>query len=215
MNESAGTSSCLSVEKVTFSYEKDRPVLRDLCLDAQAGESVGLIGANGAGKSTFLRLLVGLLFPQEGSIRIDGIPVEKASLSGIRKKIGYVFQDADSQLFMTTVREDVAFGPRNYGLSEEDAEKRTVDALEKCRITHLADRPVYRLSGGEKKLAQFATILSMEPEILLLDEPSSALDPRNRRNLISVINELAQIKVIASHDLDFIFDTCRRTVLMD
>ena len=123
-------------------------------------------------------------------------------------------QDSDSQLFMTTVGEDVAFGPRNYGLSESEVRARTDAALAETGITHLKDRTIMKLSGGEKKLASIATILSMEPEILLLDEPSIALDPRNRRNIINILNRIQATKIIASHDLDMIMDICSRTILM-
>ena len=126
-----------------------------------------------------------------------------------------MFQDADAQLFMTTVGEDVAFAPRNYGLPEDEVEKRVTAALEKVHIPHLRDKAVYKLSGGEKKLASIATILSMTPDIILMDEPSVALDPRNRRNLIHVVNEFDHLKIIASHDLDFIWDTCGRVILMN
>lgn len=199
---------------VTFSYQKDREVLRDICLSVEHGESVGLVGANGVGKSTFLKLLVGLITGYEGEIHVQGQLVTKKHLTDIRKKVGYVFQDSDSQLFMSTVHEDVAFGPRNYGCSEEETEQRVVDALQKVRIEALRDRQIYRMSGGEKKLASIATILAMKPEIVLLDEPSIALDPRNRRNLIGILNKMPETKVIASHDLDMILDTCDRTVLL-
>lgn len=199
---------------VAFSYQKDRKVLQDICLSVGHGESVGLIGANGVGKSTLLKLLVGLAEGYEGEILVQGHPVIKKNLPDIRKKIGFVFQDSDSQLFMSTVYEDVAFGPRNYGCSEEETESRVIRALKKVGIEELRDRQIYRMSGGEKKLASIATILSMEPEIILLDEPSIALDPKNRRNLIGILNGMQETKVIASHDLDMVLDTCDRTVLL-
>ncbi len=204
----------IDVENLNFAYEKETPVLSGLSFHASENEAVGIIGANGAGKSTFLKLLVGLDLNFTGSIRIEEIPLEKKTLQLIRGKIGYVFQDSDSQLFMTTVGEDVAFAPRNYGLPEEEVEKRVQEALEKVHITHLRDKSIFKLSGGEKKLASLATILSMSPDMILLDEPSVALDPRNRRNLIHVLNEFEHLKLIASHDLDFIWDTCSRVVLV-
>ena len=204
----------MDIENLTFAYGAGSPVLDGLSLHVSEDESVGIIGANGAGKSTFLRLLVGLHFPFSGSVRIEEIPLEKKTLAKIREKIGFVFQDSDSQLFMTTVGEDVAFAPRNYGLPEDEVKKRVDDALEKVHISHLRDKSIYRLSGGEKKLASLATILSLTPDMILLDEPTVALDPRNRRNLIKVINEYDHVKLIASHDLDFIWDTCARTVLI-
>ena len=204
----------IDVENLSYAYETGVPVLQDICLHAGENESIGLIGANGAGKSTFLKLLVGLGTGFTGSIRVEEIPLEKKTLPKIREKIGYVFQDADAQLFMTTVGEDIAFAPRNYGLPEEEVEKRVQTALEQTHISHLRDKAVYKLSGGEKKLASIATILSMTPHIILLDEPSVALDPQNRRNLIRILGEFDHLKIIASHDLDFIWDTCERVILL-
>ena len=126
-----------------------------------------------------------------------------------------MFQDSESQLFMTTVEEDVAFAPRNYGLPEEEVARRVDAALKRVHIEHLKGKSIYRLSGGEKKLVSIATILSMTPDIILMDEPSVALDPQNRRNLIHIIREFEHLKMIASHDLDFIWDTCERTILMN
>lgn len=204
----------IECKNVTFSYQKDKKVLSNLCLLVERGESIGLIGANGVGKSTFLKLLVGLLTGYEGEILVQGQPVIKKNFIDIRKKIGYVFQDSDSQLFMSTVYEDVAFGPKNYGYSKKEIEERVMDALHKVKIEELKDRQIYRMSGGEKKLASIATILSIEPEVVLLDEPSIALDPRNRKNLIQILNKMPETKIIASHDLDLILDTCKRTVLL-
>jgi cobalt/nickel transport system ATP-binding protein len=123
-------------------------------------------------------------------------------------------QDSDSQLFLSTVYEDVAFGPRNYGCSEKETAQRVMEALRKVHIEDLKERQIYRMSGGQKKLAAIATILSMQPEIVLLDEPSIALDPRNRRNLIHILNEMPETKMIASHDLDMILDTCESVILL-
>ncbi len=205
----------IDIQDLTFGYESGHALLEHLSVSFCEHDSVGLIGANGAGKSTFLKLLVGLERAWEGDIRIEEIPMGKKTLSKIREKIGYVFQDSDSQLFMTTVGEDVAFAPRNYGLPEEEVSRRVERALDRVHISHLKDQAIYRLSGGEKKLSSIATILSMTPDIILMDEPSVALDPRNRRNLIEVMNEFDHLKVIASHDLDFVWDTCSRVILMD
>ena len=150
----------------------------------------------------------------EGSIRVENIPVEKNTLSIIRERIGYVFQDSDNQLFMSNVYEDIAFAPRNYGFSEEEVKKRVENALNMVHINNLKNKKIYKLSGGEKKLVSIATIFSMTPDIILMDEPSIALDPKNRRNLINILNEFQHLKIIASHDLDMILDTCNRTILM-
>ena len=205
----------IDIENLSFSYDKKNPILRDISFHVGENEAIGLIGANGVGKSTLLKLLVGLETGYTGSIRVEDIPVSKENLSKVREKIGYVFQDSDNQLFMTTVEEDVAFAPRNYGLPEEEVQRRVEKALEMTEITHLRDKPIYKMSGGEKKLASIATILSMTPDIILMDEPSAALDPRNRRNLIWLVNGFEYIKIITSHDLDFIYDTCPRSILMN
>lgn len=161
-----------------------------------------------------MKLLVGLNLNYEGSIRVENIPVEKNTLSIIRERIGYVFQDSDNQLFMSNVYEDIAFAPRNYGFSEEEVKKRVENALNMVHINNLKNKKIYKLSGGEKKLVSIATIFSMTPDIILMDEPSIALDPKNRRNLINILNEFQHLKIIASHDLDMILDTCNRTILM-
>ena len=199
---------------LTFGYDKEKKIFDDFNFKAGEGEAIGLIGANGAGKSTLLKLLVGLEDSWSGTIRVEEIPLEKKTLPKIREKLGYVFQDSDSHLFMPTVYEDVAFAPRNYGFSEDEVERRVASALERAHISFLRDKSIYKLSGGEKKLASIATILSMTPDIILMDEPSASLDPGNRRNLINILNEFNHLKIIASHDLDFIWDTCNRVVLL-
>ena len=204
----------IEFQNVSFAYEKDRPVLRDLSFRIGDGEAVGLIGANGAGKSTVMKLLLGLIAPTEGSILVDGIRVEKKSLPEIRRKLGFVLQNSDNQMFMPTVYEDMIFAPLNYGLSREEAERRVDTALERLGMQELKHRHNHRISGGEKRMAAIATILAMEPEAVLMDEPSSALDPCNRRRVINIIRELPQTKLITSHDLDMILDTCERVILL-
>ena len=205
----------IEFRNVNFAYEKERPVLRDLSFRIGDGEAVGLIGANGAGKSTVMKLLLGLLFPASGEILVDGTRVEKKSLPEIRRKLGFVLQNSDNQMFMPTVYEDMIFAPLNYGLSREEAEKKVDAALEKLGMQELKHRHNHRISGGEKRMAAIATILAMEPEAVLMDEPSSALDPCNRRRVINIIRELKQTKLITSHDLDMILDTCQRVILLD
>ena len=201
----------INFEHVNYSYEKSVPILQDITFTAHENDSIGLIGANGVGKSTLLKLLVGLNLDYEGSIRVEEMPVVKEMLPKVREKIGYVFQDSDSQLFMSTVFEDVAFAPRNYGLAEEEVEKRVNHALKQIHIEHLRDKQIYKMSGGEKKMVSIATILAMTPDIILMDEPSIALDPRNRRSLIHILNDFEHLKIIASHDLDMILETCSRS----
>ena len=204
----------IEFKHVEFSYEKDRPVLRDLSFRIEKGESVGLIGANGAGKSTVMKLLLGLLAPSSGEILVDGIRVEKKTLPEIRRKLGFVLQNSDNQMFMPTVYEDMIFAPLNYGLSREEAEQKVDAVLQKLGLQELKHRHNHRISGGEKRMAAIATILAMEPEAVLMDEPSSALDPYNRRLVINTVRELPQTKLITSHDLDMILDTCERVILL-
>lgn len=204
----------IQIENASFGYDRDTKIISNLNLTIREGERTGLIGANGTGKSTLLKMLTGLL-GHEGSIRVCGLEVEKKNLAEIRKNLGFVFQDSDSQLFMPTVYDDIAFGPRNYGMTKEEVEACVEEALERTGITHLKYKENYKMSGGEKRMACIATILAMKPKIILMDEPSIALDPYNRRNLINNLNQLSETKLIASHDLDMILDTCDRVLLMD
>ena len=205
----------IEMKQVGFAYEKNRPVLQKLSFRIGKGESVGLIGANGAGKSTVMKLLLGLLSPSEGEVLVDGMRVEKKTLPQVRRKLGFVLQNSDNQMFMPTVYEDMIFAPLNYGLSREEAEKRVDAALEQLNLQELKHRHNHRISGGEKRMAAIATILAMEPEAILMDEPSAALDPNNRRIVINTIRTLPQTKLITSHDLDMILDTCERVILLD
>ncbi len=202
----------IEFQNVSFAYEKDRPVLKGLSFQIEKGESVGLIGANGAGKSTVMKLLLGLI-DGEGKILIDGMEVRRDTLSEIRRKLGFVLQNSDNQMFMPTVYEDMIFAPLNYGLSREEAEARVDAVLERLHLEELKHRYNHKISGGEKRMAAIATILAMEPEAILMDEPTSALDPYNRRIVINTIRELEQTKLITSHDLDMILDTCDRVIL--
>lgn len=204
----------IEVNRASFAYEKSKPVIQNLTFQVKKGEAVGLIGANGIGKSTILKMLTGLL-EHEGDIRMFGMEVCRENLSEIRRRTGYVFQDSDSQLFMPTVYDDLAFAPRNYGMERDEVERRVEQALKRAGIPHLKYRQNYKMSGGEKRMACIATILAMEPEVVLMDEPSIALDPYNRRTLIHILNEMPETKLIASHDLDMILETCDRVLLLN
>ena len=203
----------IEFQNVSFSYDGERPVVENLSFSIGKGESVGLIGANGAGKSTIMKLLLSLL-SGKGQILVDGLTMNKQNLAAIRQKIGFVLQDSDNQMFMPTVYEDMIFGPRNYGLSKEETERRVDAVLNRLGLAELKHRYNHKISGGEKRMAAIATILTMEPETILMDEPSTALDPVNRRTVINTINTLPQTKLIASHDLDMILDTCQRVILL-
>ena len=204
----------LTCNHVSFAYEQERPVLQDLSFSIEKGECVGLIGANGAGKSTVMKLILGLLPCTEGEILVDDIPVKKDTLKEIRKKLGFVLQNSDNQMFMPTVYEDMIFAPLNYMVSKEETDRRVDAVLEKLGLQDLKYRYNHKISGGEKRMAAIATILAMEPEAILMDEPTSALDPYNRRIVIRTIRELPQTKLITSHDLDMILDTCDRVILL-
>ena len=203
----------IEFQNVTFSYDAKQPVIQNIDFIVKKGEAVGLIGANGAGKSTIMRLLLGLL-PAEGVITVDGLLVEKQNLSLIRKKVGYVLQDSDNQMFMPTVYEDMMFGLRNYGMTKDEAEARVDEILKQLGLEQLKYRYNHKISGGEKRMAAIATVLAMEPEVILMDEPSTALDPFNRRTVIRTIQSLPQTKLLASHDLDMILETCDRVILL-
>ena len=203
----------IEFQNVSFAYDKGSPVIRDLSFRVEDGQSVGLIGANGAGKSTVMKLLLGLLTGR-GKILVDGLEVRKENLFQIRRKLGFVLQNSDNQMFMPTVYEDMIFAPLNYGLSRPEAEARVDRALGLLGLEELKHRHNHKLSGGEKRIAAIATILAMEPEAILMDEPTAALDPYNRRIVINIIRGLSQTKIITSHDLDMILDTCDRVILL-
>lgn len=202
------------VKNLHYIYPDGREALKGVSFRICHGESVGVVGANGAGKTTLLMLLVGALFPSKGEVLVGEVPVAKKTLPLIRQRMGMVFQDPDDQLFMATVYDDVAFGPRNYRLDEQEVEKRVIQALDTVGISHLKDRAPYKLSGGEKRAASIATILSMIPDILVMDEPSSSLDPQSRRRLISLLKGFSHTKIIATHDLDLVFELCERTIVL-
>ncbi len=177
------------------------------------GERAALIGANGAGKTTLLLTLVGLLRAQ-GEITVDGLSLCDGNLPQIRQRVGMVFQNPDDQLFLPTVYQNVAFGLENMGLPAAEAQRRTEKTLERLGIGALRDRQAQRLSGGEKRMAALATVLAMEPSILLLDEPTAFLDPKARRCLIQVMEQLDQTMLVATHDLTFALETCRRSLVL-
>ena len=204
----------IELKNISFSYESGREVLKDVSFTLSDGESVGLIGANGAGKSTLMRIMLGLLAPSRGEVFIGGVKVEKKTLPEIRRRLGFVLQDSDNQMFMPTVWEDLLFAPLNYGLTRAEAERRAMDALTTLGITELKDRYNHKISGGEKRMAAIAVVLAMEPSAILMDEPTTALDPLNRRTVINAVNALPQTKLIAAHDLDMILDCCSRVILL-
>jgi len=204
----------LTITDLTVEYADGTRAIDAVRFSTGAGENVALIGANGAGKTSLLLALVGVLQPVCGEIRVSETILGKKTLREVRSRIGLVFQNPDDQLFMPSIFEDIAFGPRNFGCGEAETTGRVNAALSRLGIGHLAERSPLKLSGGEKRLAAIATVLAMNPEILLFDEPTAFLDPRARRNLAAVISDLPQGKLIATHDLAFAEETCSRALLL-
>ncbi len=204
----------VEVKDLRHTYPDGTHALRGVSFRIMHGESVAIVGANGAGKSTLLLHLNGYLAPTSGTVRVGDIPLTKETLPDIRRTVGMVFQDPDDQLFMPTVYEDVAFGPYNLGLPREEVNARVMQSLRTSGVEHLANRPPYRLSGGEKRRVAIASVLSMSPDVLVMDEPTTGLDPYARRRLIGLMKEFRHTKIITSHDLDMVIDLCERTIVM-
>jgi cobalt/nickel transport system ATP-binding protein len=197
-----------------YTYPDGTTALREVSFRVTHGESVGIVGANGAGKSTLLLHVAGVLMPTAGTLRVGNYLLTERVLRQVRRTVGMVFQDPDDQLFMPTVRDDVAFGPLNMGLAPPEIEDRVRSALETVGAAHLVDRPPYRLSGGEKRAVAIATVLSMSPDMLVMDEPTAGLDPVARRGLLQLLATFTHTKLIAGHDLDMILELCARTIVL-
>lgn len=204
----------LLFDDVHYRYPNGYEALRGVSFRVTHGEKVALVGANGAGKSTLLLHTDGLLMPSQGEVVMGGITLTHRTLPLVRQSVGLVFQDSDNQLFMPTVEEDVAFGPSNMRLEPAEIERRVVDALEAVGALHLRKSSPFQLSGGQKKRVAIATVLSMEPSILVMDEPTSNLDPRARRQIIDLIRRFRHTTLIATHDMEMVLDLCDRTIVM-
>jgi cobalt/nickel transport system ATP-binding protein len=206
----------IDVESLSFAYPDGKRALDDLRFAVAAGEAVGLVGPNGAGKTTLFLCLAGVLSAQATTLKVAGLdPRQPAERKQLPARVGIVFQNSDDQLFNTTLGDDVAFGPLNLRLPADEVRRRVTESLARVGLAGFEARVPFHLSGGEKRRAALAGVLAMQPAILLLDEPSMFLDPRGRRELIGLLNELTITKVIASHDLEMILDTCRRVVVLD
>lgn len=203
----------ITLENVTCAYPGGKQVLENINLHIGEGETVGLIGANGAGKSTLMKVLLGLA-PYQGKITIDGQELKRDTLAEVRKTIGFVMQNSDNQMFMPTVYEDMLFGPMNYGATRKEAEEAVEEVLKMLGLEYLKPLYNHKISGGEKRMAAIATILAMRPKVVMMDEPTSALDPYNRRRVMETLKKISGTKILASHDLDFILDTCDRVLLL-
>jgi cobalt/nickel transport system ATP-binding protein len=209
------TALALAVDNLVFAYPDGHEALHGVSFTIAPGERVAVLGPNGAGKTTLVLHLNGIYLPSAGEIRVNGLPVTKGNLREIRRRVGLVFQDPDDQLFMPTVREDVAFGPANLGHRGDDLAERVLRALTAVGMAEFADRPPHHLSFGQRRRVAAATVLSMEPDILVLDEPSSNLDPAARREFADIIRELAMTTLIVTHDLLYALELCPRALVMN
>ena len=209
-----GSQPTLAIEHLSFSYPDGHPALRDVSLIIERGEKIALVGPNGAGKSTLMLHLNGIL-GDGAHVQVAGMSAARSNLPLIRAKVGLVFQNPDDQLFSPTVFEDVAFGPLHMGLPEAEVRARVAQALEQVGMRPYVDRLSHHLSVGEKKRIAIATVLSMNPEILVLDEPSAGLDPRARRSLINLLRDLPLTMLVSSHDMLMVRELFPRMVIMD
>ncbi len=201
-------------KNVCFRYPDGTEALKGISFRITHGESVGIVGANGAGKSTLLLHMNGYLLPMSGTVNIGDLSVTKKTRQDVRRKVGIVFQNPDDQLFMPTVFDDVAFGPLILGMDETSVRERVNEALRLVNSLDLCDKPPHHLSCGQKSAVAIAAVMSMEPDILVMDEPAANLDPKSRRSLITLLKTFAHSKIIASHDLDLILDVCKRCIVI-
>ena len=208
------TTPVLDVRDLAFAYPDGHQALFGVDLHVHRGERVALLGPNGAGKTTLVLHLNGILTAGRGTVEVSGLPVAKQHLREIRRRVGIVFQDPDDQLFLGTVRQDVAFGPANLGLSGAELDRRVMEALEKVGMTDFVDRPPHHLSYGQRRRVAVATVLAMEPEVLVLDEPSSNLDPASRRELADILRSLDVTVLMVTHDLPYALELCERSVVL-
>lgn len=204
----------LDLQRVAYAYPDGHQALFGVDLHVHAGERVALLGPNGAGKTTLILHLNGILLPGAGTVTVSGLAVTKANLSEIRRRVGVVFQDPDDQLFMGSVYDDVAFGPANLGLNGRDLSLRVEEALEAVGMSAYADRPPHHLSFGQRRRVAVATVLAMKPEILVLDEPSSNLDPASRRELAEILQSLPVTLLLVTHDLPYALELCERSLIL-
>ncbi|MGI8822076.1 MAG: energy-coupling factor ABC transporter ATP-binding protein [Acidimicrobiia bacterium] len=205
----------ISVEGLSYTYPDGTEALTDIDLHIHAGERIALLGPNGAGKTTLILHMNGILMPQQGSVAVTGLRLDHRSVMEIRRRVGIVFQDPDDQLFMPTVWQDVAFGPQNLGLDHDAVAARVERALETVGMTGVANRPPNHLSFGQKRRVAIAGVLAMEPEILVLDEPTSNLDPASRRELTELLTSLAITQLIVTHDMPYAAEVCERAMVID
>jgi len=206
-------AAVIDVQNLSVVYPDGTKAIDDISLSLADGETAALIGANGAGKTSLILSLVGVI-PSKGDVAVGDVRLCRETVGEIRRRVGVVFQNPDDQLFMPTIYDDVAFGLRNYGIAEAEVEQRVDCQLRELRIAHLKHRSCLRLSAGEKRTAAIATVLVMEPTVMLFDEPTAFLDPKARRNLINLLGRLPHTKLIATHDISFAAQVCDRAILL-
>ena len=204
----------LKLQDVTVVYPDKTKAIDAVSFTLDEGENIALIGENGAGKTSLLLAIVGILEPSGGTVEIDGIQLNKKTVADIRKRIGLVFQNPDDQLFMPRIYDDIAFGCRSYGLSEDETQNRVDKTLGQMNISHLRGRSSLKLSGGEKRIAAIAAVLVMEPLVIMLDEPTAFLDPKAKRMLAEALKKITRPKIIATHDMSFVAEICNRVIVL-
>ncbi len=208
-------SKYLKINKLSYTYPDGHKALKEISFSIEKGESVAILGPNGAGKTTLILHLNGILGKLTGEIEVDGLEYSTANIAKIRKTVGVVFQDPDDQLFMPTVLEDVMFGPKNFGYSNEESEKNAIEALKMVGMDNFQDRAPHHLSFGQKRKVAIATVLASKPKLLVLDEPASNLDPASRRDLIKILMNLNISIILVTHDLPMALEICDRSLVLN
>ena len=209
------SDSYLNINNLSFEYPDGHEALKNINLNLSNGERLGVLGPNGAGKTTLILHLNGILGELKGNIQLNQVSYTEDNISKIRKSVGLVFQDPDDQLFMPTVLEDVMFGPKNFGFSEEQVKANSMKALEQVKMLEFIDKPPHHLSFGQKRKIAIASVLASEPELLVLDEPSSNLDPASRRELIDILKNLKVSIILVTHDLPMALEICNRSIILN
>ena len=208
-------SKYLKINNLSYTYPDGHKALKGIDFSINKGESIAILGPNGAGKTTLILHLNGILGELKGEIEVDGLKYSSENIAKIRKTVGVVFQDPDDQLFMPTVLEDVMFGPKNFGYSIEEAEQNAVEALQKVKMLDYAEKPPHHLSFGQKRKVAIASVLASKPELLVLDEPSSNLDPASRRELVEILKNLDISLILVTHDIPMALEICKRSIILN
>lgn len=204
----------IKAQNISYSYPDKTIALKNVSFEIEKGESVALLGENGAGKSTLIMMLSGFIFPESGILNIDSINVNQKNVKDIRKKVGIIFQDADDQIFMPSVYEDIAFGVINMGLKEDSLKNRIDSVMEETNTEYLKDKEPSKISSGEKRRVAIAGVLAMKKDIIIMDEPTTSLDYKSKKNLIKIINNIKSTKIIATHNMDFAYSVADKAIVL-